>query len=100
MMINNENVDENVDNEVASISSSSFSHLNDQQQLKDEKSLCDSYLTILGAIGEDVTREGLQKTPERAAKALLHFTKGYRQNLDGYIIESLYHLYLIVCLIT
>lgn len=42
-----------------------------------------SYRSILQNVGEDPTREGLLKTPERAAKALLFFTKGYQENLNG-----------------
>ena len=43
-----------------------------------------SYLAILNAIpGEDVTRQGVLKRPRRAAKAMLYFTKGYRDNLTG-----------------
>ncbi|MBD5194149.1 MAG: GTP cyclohydrolase I FolE [Bacteroidales bacterium] len=38
------------------------------------------YKAILKLIGENPDREGLQKTPVRAAKALLDITDGYRQN--------------------
>lgn len=36
------------------------------------------YEAILRLVGEDPTREGLVKTPVRAAKALLDVTSGYR----------------------
>lgn len=42
-----------------------------------------SYREILRNVGEDPNREGLLKTPERAAKALLYFTKGYNESLKG-----------------
>ncbi len=32
-------------------------------------------------LGEDPDREGLVRTPERAAKALLFFTQGYTQTV-------------------
>lgn len=35
---------------------------------------------IIKLLGEDIYREGLLKTPIRAAKALYHSTKGYRAN--------------------
>ncbi|MFZ0488488.1 MAG: GTP cyclohydrolase I FolE [Arenicellales bacterium] len=40
------------------------------------------YAEVLDELGVDRTRDGLQKTPERAAKALEYLTKGYRESLD------------------
>lgn len=41
------------------------------------------YRDLLSGIKEDPSRQGLLKTPERAAKAFLFFTKGYDQTLEG-----------------
>ncbi|RZL02374.1 MAG: GTP cyclohydrolase I, partial [Pedobacter sp.] len=40
-------------------------------------SIASHYQQILADLGEDPTREGLQKTPERVAKALQFLTHGY-----------------------
>ncbi len=42
--------------------------------------LADHYRDIIEKIGEDPTREGLVKTPERVAKAMQFLTSGYHQN--------------------
>ena len=42
-----------------------------------------SYRSLLTSIGEDPNRDGLLRTPQRAAKALLYFTKGYDENIAG-----------------
>ncbi|MEE9494400.1 MAG: GTP cyclohydrolase I FolE [Gammaproteobacteria bacterium] len=46
------------------------------------KTIADSYLNIIKSVGEDPEREGLLKTPERAAKAMEFLTRGYNQDLD------------------
>ena len=40
------------------------------------------YKGILNAIGEDVNREGLIKTPKRAAKAMEYLTSGYSMKIN------------------
>ncbi|HMB61634.1 MAG TPA: GTP cyclohydrolase I FolE [Eudoraea sp.] len=40
----------------------------------------DHFSRIIDDIGEEVNREGLEKTPERAAKAMLFLTQGYKQD--------------------
>jgi GTP cyclohydrolase I len=42
--------------------------------------LKESYNDIITAIGEDTKREGILKTPERAAKAIQFLTQGYEQD--------------------
>ena len=49
-----------------------------------------SYKDILKNIGEDVDREGLRETPERAANAMKYLTKGYHESLDDIINNALF----------
>ena len=44
------------------------------------KSLSSNYKEVIENLGEDSTREGLLKTPERVAKAMQFLTQGYDQN--------------------
>lgn len=52
------------------------------------------FSNIIEDIGEDVSRDGLLKTPERAAKAMLFLTQGYKQDavsiLNGAMFEESY----------
>lgn len=48
------------------------------------------FADIIAALGEDLERKGLQKTPERAAEAFQFLTKGYRENLDSIINDALF----------
>ncbi|MFJ1268403.1 GTP cyclohydrolase I FolE [Legionella lytica] len=48
------------------------------------------YEQLLTELGEDITREGLVDTPERAANAMRYLTKGYREDLDEIINGALF----------
>ncbi|KAJ9106737.1 hypothetical protein QFC19_003049 [Naganishia cerealis] len=46
--------------------------------------------TVLECIGEDPNREGLERTPERYAKALMWMTKGYEERLSDVINDAIF----------
>ncbi|KAK9458597.1 GTP cyclohydrolase [Lipomyces oligophaga] len=52
--------------------------------------IADAVRTILTEIGEDPSREGLLSTPERYAKAMLFFTRGYEQNIRSVINRAVF----------
>lgn len=62
--------------------------------------LKDQYGEILKGIGEDIAREGITKTPERAAKAMQFLTSGYCQDpaeiLKSAMFAEKYHDMVIV----
>jgi GTP cyclohydrolase I len=47
---------------------------------------------ILEELGEDPAREGLEKTPERAEKALRFLTSGYQMDLDKIVNGALFNV--------
>lgn len=46
--------------------------------------------SIIKLLGEDVKREGLQKTPVRAAKALWFLTSGYRTDAEPIMQQAMF----------
>ncbi|CAG8095575.1 unnamed protein product [Penicillium olsonii] len=50
-----------------------------------------SVQTILQCLGEDPQREGLRDTPERYARAMLFFTKGYGDNMQDLVNGAIFH---------
>ena len=53
--------------------------------------LVKNYKDTLGLLGEDPAREGLQKTPERLAKAMQFLTQGYQQDADAILNSAKFH---------
>ena len=45
---------------------------------------------LLKELGEDPHREGLERTPERVAKAMQYLTSGYAQNVDEILNGALF----------
>jgi GTP cyclohydrolase I len=59
----------------------------------DEEAIADlsaAYRTIVERLGEDVTRDGLVKTPERAAKAMQFLTHGYDLDPAGILRSAMF----------
>ena len=49
-----------------------------------------NYHTIISKLGENAEREGLLKTPERAAKAMQFLTKGYQEDAEQILRSALF----------
>ncbi|KAF8609544.1 GTP cyclohydrolase I [Ceratobasidium sp. AG-I] len=71
---------------------STLSRLHESPAEKTERiaKLSSAVRTLLECIGEDPDREGLQRTPERYAKALLWMTKGYEERLSEVINNAVF----------
>tara|TARA_R110000850_G_scaffold277086_1_gene422534 strand:- start:277728 stop:278318 length:591 start_codon:yes stop_codon:yes gene_type:complete len=52
--------------------------------------LKENYSDIIAALGEDTQREGILKTPERAAKAMQFLTQGYEQNAAQILTSAMF----------
>lgn len=64
---------------------STLSRLNStpEERTAREAKLAGAVRTLLDCIGEDPDREGLARTPERYAQALMWMTRGYEERLTG-----------------
>ena len=61
--------------------------LSEQERIE---AIADHYREIIRLIGDDPTREGLVKTPLRAAKAMWFASQGYRQNPDDILRQAIF----------
>ncbi|KAI7885678.1 GTP cyclohydrolase I [Lichtheimia hyalospora FSU 10163] len=61
-----------------------------EERAQRQKKMAEAVKTILSCIGEDPEREGLLKTPDRYAKALMFFTKGYEENIRDVVNDAIF----------
>ena len=52
--------------------------------------LTDSFRSIIETVGEDPERQGLLKTPARAARAFEFLTQGYRQTVEEVVNQAVF----------
>ena len=52
--------------------------------------IAEHYRAILELLGEDVNRDGLRRTPYRAAKALVEVTQGYEQSPEELVKAAMF----------
>jgi len=53
--------------------------------------LIENYKSTLSLLGEDAGREGLEKTPERVAKAMQYLTQGYGLDANAILNSAKFH---------
>jgi GTP cyclohydrolase IA len=63
----------------------------EQYEDKITSGLTENYRETLTLLGEDPTREGLEKTPERVAKAMQYLTQGYQMDAKAILNSAKFH---------
>jgi len=59
---------------------------------ENKNKLAENCREIISMLGENPSREGLQKTPDRMAKAFTFFTSGYEQRLEDVINGAVFSI--------
>src|SRR6266576_7338616 len=67
-----------------------FSRETSRLDEEDLDALSESFHQILEAVGEDASRQGLLKTPDRAARAFEFLTQGYRQRVEDIVNGAIF----------
>ncbi|MCJ7759316.1 MAG: GTP cyclohydrolase I FolE [Gillisia sp.] len=52
--------------------------------------LTENFKNIISRLGEDIQREGIEKTPERAAKSMQFLMKGYSENPEQIMRDAMF----------
>jgi GTP cyclohydrolase IA len=63
----------------------------EQYDEKTTAGLIENYKSALNLLGEDPAREGLEKTPERVAKAMQYLTQGYTMDANAILNSAKFH---------
>jgi GTP cyclohydrolase I len=66
-----------------------YRHFEEYSQATTED-MKEKYRDIITKLGEDVSREGIVKTPERAAKAMQFLTQGYDQDAEQILRSAMF----------
>jgi GTP cyclohydrolase I len=61
-----------------------------KKEQKDLRGLKNHYESIIQSVGEDPKRDGLVKTPERAAKAIQFLTQGYSKDAEDILQSAMF----------
>jgi len=59
---------------------------------RDRGSIAEAMESVLKNLGEDTSREGLLRTPERSEKALRFLTSGYEQSIEEIVNGALFNV--------